>query len=242
MANRITLNIPHASTNGLASTAWNDPQMLTQCVNELTDWHTDLMFTPDRGRFAAHAVLPHVFPFSRFVVDAERLINDPMEEIGQGIVYTDFYGRMYRNVSQEEKDNLYKERAEYLSKIKQTIISNDRQGYGNILIDCHSFPSCRSQVDICIGYNDDASKPSDDLMDIILKTFRDSSLTIGINTPFSNALQPIDDLTLLHHSYCSFMIELNKKIYLDETTHALLPSAATIRAVIEELYTALLEA
>ncbi len=240
MGNRITLNIPHSSINGLSEADWNSQIELVTCVNELTDWHTDIMFTPDRGLFNKEDVRSFVFHKSRFVVDAERLIDDDMENIGQGIVYTDFYGRIQRNVNKEEKDALYKEREEYLSKIEQNIISNDRDGYGNVLIDCHSFPSRMGDMDICVGYNEDASKPSDEVINRIINFFEEAGLSVGINTPFSNSLQPVKDLSLLHHDYFSFMIELNKKIYLNEENRRLIPNFSDVKATLAHLYEYLL--
>ncbi len=236
MSNRITLNIPHSSVDGLEETAWSSKEELVQCVNLLTDWYTNIIFSPERGRFEPCAVQPFVFHKNRFVVDAERLINDPMESIGQGIVYTDFYGRIHRTVSDTEKNTLYALRAAYLAQIEQHILSNDRAGYSNVLIDCHSFPSSRGNEDICIGYNEDGSKPTEEVLTMLLATFSDAGYTIGVNTPYSNSLQPIDDLSLLQQPYCSFMIELNKKIYLNESDKTLLPTAASIRELLCSIY------
>ncbi len=241
MANRITLNIPHSSINGLSSAQWDSQQVLVACVNELTDWHTDIMFTPDKGLFLREEVTPFVFPRSCFVVDAERLINDDMESIGQGIVYTNFYDRMHRTVSATERETLYNVRADYIAQIEQRIIANDSQGYGNILIDCHSMGESYANVDICIGYNDDASRPTDAVITNIVDIFHKAGYTVGINTPYSNSLQPIGDLSLLQHRYFSFMIELNKKIYLNKTDRTLTDNASHVKDTLATLYHYLLD-
>ncbi len=216
MKNRITLNIPHSSIGGLDEANWNSWEELVSSVNEWTDWHTNIMFRPDRNLFNEDDVKPFVFHKSRFVVDAERLINDDMESIGQGIVYTQFGEHLHRSVTKEEKDALYKERETYLSKMAQHIINNDSAGYNNILIDCHSFASWHGDVDICIGFNEDLSKPSDETITRIKEIFEADGYSVGINTPYSNSLQPIKDIKLLKNGYFSFMIELNKRIYLNE--------------------------
>ena len=54
-------------------------------VNRMTDWHTDILFNREDPRIKSV-----VFPLSRFVCDVERLENDEMEKIGQGICYERF--------------------------------------------------------------------------------------------------------------------------------------------------------
>ncbi len=240
MNNRITLNIPHSSIGGLDEANWNSWEELVRSVNEWTDWHTNIMFRPDRNLFNKDEVKPFVFHKSRFVVDAERLINDDMESIGQGIVYTQFGEHLHRSVTKEEMDALYKEREAYLSKMEQHIIDNDRAGYNNILIDCHSFPSWCGDVDICIGFNEDFSRPSDEKITQIKRIFERDGYLVGINFPYSNSLQPIKDIRSLKNGYFSFMIELNKRIYLNEETRALSPNAHKAMETLSKLYIYLL--
>ena len=64
-----------------------------------------------------------------------------------------------------------------------------------------------ADVDICIGFNEDWSKPPISLLNFIQNYFKENGLSIGINYPFSNSISP--------ETYCpyhSFMIELNKRI------------------------------
>ena len=88
--NKIVLHIPHASVNGIfgAYGKWpSDPYFINDCVNRWTDWYTDFLFATSNEN-----VTSVVFPYSRFVCDAERLDNDPMEAEGQGILYRQFSG------------------------------------------------------------------------------------------------------------------------------------------------------
>lgn len=91
MYNRLVLNEPHASLEGLYDadkSYWDvDADFLNDVVIKWTDWHTDYLFHglwDDRIKTVR-------FPYSRFVVDAERLWNDPLESVGQGIVYNLLY-------------------------------------------------------------------------------------------------------------------------------------------------------
>lgn len=98
MNNRIVLNEPHASVEGLYDkelSFWNiDAQFLNDVVIKWTDWYTDILF----HGFNDERIRAVRFPYSHFIVDAERLWHDPMESIGQGIVYRKF-GEYLRNDS-----------------------------------------------------------------------------------------------------------------------------------------------
>ncbi len=240
MNNRITLNIPHSSINGLHEADWDSWENLVRVVNILTDWHTNLLFSPQKGMFDEDDVKPFVFPKNRFVVDAERLIDDEMESIGQGIVYTRFGELLHRNVSEAEKSALYKEREQYLAKIVQNILSNDTLDHNNILIDCHSFPSIQGNVDVCIGYNEDLSRPTEEAISFIKGCFETQGLTVGINAPYSNSLQPVNDVSVLKNRYMSFMIELNKRTYLNEEDRSLSEGFPIVRETIMRIYEYLL--
>ena len=82
-----------------------------------------------------------------------------------------------------------------------------------LLIDCHSFPSAFApDVDFCIGFNDDATRPPDEVLAIVRDVIEASSYRASFNAPYSNALAPDG---LRGHS---LMIEVNKGRYMDEQT------------------------
>lgn len=142
------------------------------------------------------------FPYSRFIVDAERLWNDPMESIGQGIVYKEFedYRRAIPSDQERHLLNLWHWHQDRLRQALQE---------GALLLDCHSFPDDLSDVDICIGYNEDWSKPSDDIIDMAVNHFMDRGYKVGVNYTYSNSETPDCDF-----GYHSLMLEVNKKTYL----------------------------
>ena len=90
--NRIVLNEPHASIEGLYDerlSFWNvDDRFVNDIVLKWTDWHTDYLF----HGYRKETIRTVRFPYSRFIVDAERLWNDPLEAKGQGILYKQFDG------------------------------------------------------------------------------------------------------------------------------------------------------
>jgi len=202
MYNRLVLNEPHASLEGLYDadkSYWNvDADFLNNVVIKWTDWHTDYLFHGLRD----DRIKTVRFPYSRFIVDAERLWKDPLESVGQGIVYKNFDGHQ-RNVplhSEQDLLCLWKWHQQRLS----SCLTEDA-----LLLDCHSFPEELSDVDICIGFNDDWSKPSKDTIEMAVNHFMDCGYKVGVNTPYSNSETP--DCPFHYHS---MMLEINKRTYL----------------------------
>lgn len=202
--NNIVLNIPHASI-GNWSEGWNDPVWLFYHMKKWTDWHTDILFKPSKD--LSDRVIPVVFEQSRFFCDAERLKNDPLEDKGQGIIYTKFEN-CSRTLSDVDKEALGRYWESHQEFLKFEIQSDD-----TLLLDCHSFPSDLSDVHICIGFNDDWSKPSDDVIDFVKGAFEGLGYKVGINKPYGNSITPESS-----YKYKSMMIEVNKKCYMNEDT------------------------
>ena len=80
-----------------------------------------------------------------------------------------------------------------------------------LLLDCHSFPSEAGEVDICIGYNEDWSKPDASTLSLMVNLFEENGYTVGINNPYSNSETP--DCPFV---YQSLMLEVNKRAYMEE--------------------------
>ena len=106
------------------------------------------------------------------------------------------------------------------------------------VIDCHSFPSDLSDiVDICIGFNDDDSKPSDELLNEVTNIFTDAGFNVDWNSPYSNSITPSHN-----GKYKSFMIEVNKKLYMDENTLEIYtPGFDRVNRAINKVYSLLLK-
>jgi len=220
----IILHIPHASVAGLDYAKWDDEVGLIREVKRWTDWYTDLIFVP-ANRPEVKSITAD---YSRFVVDVERLENDPLEEIGQGIIYTQFNG-LKRNINDDERQGLMGYYHSYIKQLKSMLNEH------SLLIDCHSFPSDLADVDICIGVNDDRSRPTDFVIELVTEVFKQFGFSVRINHPYSNAIALQTDFV-----YNSIMIELNKRIYLNEQTLELIESANKIRTTLDRLYMLLL--
>ena len=218
----LVLHIPHAGSSGLDSTCWSHKLSLLNEVRRWTDWYTDVIFVPDDvASLKIHSIIA---TNSRFVLDMERLINDPLEKEGQGIIYTSFSG-VHREVDVEEKKRLMIRYTAHQEELKSLLNEH------SLLIDCHSFPSELSDVDVCIGVNDDWSRPSDFVIGIVKEGFDRQGYKVRVNEPYSNSIAPVTNFI-----YSSLMIELNKRIFMNEDTLEITSGAKLVRNVLRQIY------
>lgn len=202
----IVLNIPHASINGVFDPQYGgwpcNQYFVNNCLNRLTDWYTDFLFLTLSKQKDVSTV---VFPYSRFVCDAERLENDPLEEIGQGIIY-----KKYGNFERNPMDKKQIKRTMRLWKKHQKCLKKEIKSPNTVLIDCHSFPSDVHDCNICIGFNNDWSY-NEKIVNGIAKIFKDRGYSVEFNKPYSNSISP-----KMPFPYTSVLIEVNKRVYMDE--------------------------
>lgn len=198
---KIVLNIPHASPKMTPlECGWTDKEALQKHINRWTDWKTDKLF-----RSSDDKIVSVIAKWSRFMVDCERLENDSLESIGQGIIYTKFEDCERCKLTSPIKEMLMNEYYKYIEQLKSELTPDC------LLIDCHSFPSDLSDVDICIGFNDDWSTPDDETVCTIKNVFEDAGYRVEYNEPYKNSMSP-----KMEFVYPSLMIEVNKRNYFDE--------------------------
>lgn len=203
---RIVLNEPHASIEGLYDpqlSFWAiDDYFINDIVLKWTDWHTDYLF----HGYKSDCIRTVRFPYSRFIVDAERLWDDPLEEQGQGILYKQFE-HYSRDIPDAHIPFLLDLWHNHQTRLKNALC------HDALLLDCHSFPSEMADVDICIGYNEDWSKPDKGTIEFVVNFFEDNGYKVGINNPYSNSETP--DCPF---NYQSLMLEINKRAYMEENS------------------------
>lgn len=222
---RIVLHIPHAGVVGLDGARWADREALQCHVDYLTDWRTDTLFTrPDTPE-----IVPVVADRSRFVVDCERLVDDPMEVFGQGIVYTRYNGNT-RKVGTLERLSLMRYYRRHVGRLRRALTPD------SILIDCHSFPSDKADIDICIGFNEDWSRPDDGTLRAVADTFKANGYSVAFNHPYANSVAPPTGFV-----YPSLMIEANKRCYWDELGLRFNDGADRLYSTISQTYKTLLK-
>lgn len=225
----IILHIPHSSgrieENDLEK--WSGD--IESCIRRLTDWHTDKLFASELD--GVHAM---VFDYNRFYCDVERLVNDPMEEIGQGIVYRRF-GDCVRNLVEDEVNkinNIYFAWHRRLADLCATCVAP-------LIVDCHSFPTDMAEdVDICIGFNDDWSNPGDELLKLIFDLFVNAGYRVAFNRPYSNSMVPQGNGV---QNCRSIMIEVNKSVYLDADGYTISAGLQRINELLNQLYKIILQ-
>lgn len=184
---------------------------------------------------------------SRLVVDVERFSDETMEgmtQYGMAAVYTKTSaGDALKNLTLEKKelylDTFYQPYHAALDQTAQQIIEQYRQF---LLIDCHSFPSepryyedqAPNRPDICIGVNEKTTP--DWIVELLQKQFSDYGYSVKINTPFAGSLVPNILYGTPEESRCSsVMFEINRKIYMNETTFEKLPAFDIVAGQIQNV-------
>ncbi len=223
---QVLLHIPHAST--VIPSDVRDQFVLSEAelaheLVRMTDWHTDVLFTPPDARFEAVE-----FPVSRLVLDPERFEDDTLEVMadrGMGVIYTQTSLRtpLRRAISGAERQQLldwhfHPHHARLTAACERAL-----EAHGTALvIDCHSFASRPlpyeldqdpDRPDICLGT--DAFHTPPDLRDRVRAAFERSGWSVAIDRPFAGALVPMRhcrrDARLQ-----ALMIEVNRGLYLEE--------------------------
>ncbi len=194
----IVLGIPHA-VGKPSDIDWTDNPKVVEEVNRWTDWFTDELFLV--GREGVSTIQGSV---SRFDCDVERL-EDESDRVCR---FCSICGEGLERKVQASSWNL---RLAQWFKYRYGLMLAAAQGDSAIILDCHSFPSdlC-ADVDIDLGYNDDGSRPPDEVIVAVMDVFREAGYRVGVNRPYANAIAPFG---FRGHS---LMIEINKRCYMDE--------------------------
>ena len=240
----LILHIPHSGTE-FPGIDKGISRQLVDNARDVIDWFTDELFSSE---VQDERIIPVIFPYCRTFCDVERMIEDPLKEENLGICYeSDPLGPCYgffkagtENVRINRKES-YRLYQEHHHRTEDLLLCAGR----TLLIDCHSFSSYptpilphydkNEEVDICIGYNEDRTRPWGMAIDTVINHFRSLGYVVGVNTPFSNAKTfntPV--------KYDSLMIELNKKLYMDERSGQKKPTFGKLKSEINSLYVKLL--
>ena len=204
------LHIPHSSVDTNFITVENEQVN----INLLTDLYTDELFD-------FNTAVKVIFPYNRMVVDVERFKNDAMEKYGKGYIYKTDY---FNNLIKREIVNF-----ELIYDNYHRIFNNTINEYLSLfpiafIVDCHSFPNIpfpwendvSERPDICIGTTD--SHTPLEIIDPLVKYFNSYNLTVNINNPYNGTIIPSDFINRADEVH-SIMIEVNRKLYLDNKYH-----------------------
>ena len=228
---KILLHIPHSST-AFPKESTHSFDELDNEEKLLIDYYTDELFKPLGNR----NIESFVFPYCRLFCDVERLVNDPLRYEGLGISYKRkvafLWERSFGTLT--EAFNHYADFHAFVTKRMVELTDMNK----NLLIDCHSFSALPNllnsnppDIDICIGYNEDETKPEQEKIDLIVTHFRSLGYKVGINEPFSNS-----KTFAVPVKYHSVMIEVNKRLYMDEQTLEKTEGFEKLKTDIQALY------
>ena len=248
-------SIPHASAfipQSARDTFVLDDDALEQELLKVTDRYVDELFSCVTGLGG----ITVTYNCSRLVVDPERFEDDEKEIMaakGQGVIYvrTSDGSKLREHVPTDKEreellDHFYRPYHGVLEDETERLLDS----FGTCLIlDCHSFPSaplpCElnqdpNRPDICLG-TDPFHTPAE-LVQAVEAFFRERGLTTARNMPFEGTYVPLKFLGT-DSRVSSLMIEVNRKLYMDEATGGKLESfqdigdttAAFVRLVGQEL-------
>jgi N-formylglutamate amidohydrolase len=237
------LHIPHSSRaipdNLRDQIVLSDEDLSTE-LTLMTDAFTDELFCLPETAIVR-------FPISRLLVDVERFLDDveePMSKVGMGVIYTRtaFGNTLRRPLEAYEIRNLLLEYYELHHRKMLAEVTNELEKHGKALIvDCHSFPShplpCDMdqsvpRPDFCIGT--DSFHTPKELIQITERTLKGSGYSVGIDWPYSGSLVPMAYYKR-DHRVASIMIEVNRRLYMDELTGAKNNRFDVIKGVIQTL-------
>jgi N-formylglutamate deformylase len=244
----IVCNVPHSGTD-VPSLFLSDyvisSSELEREVFEMADLHTDFLY---EELLSVSSYIKS--DISRVVVDIERFPkeeDEPMSKVGMSAFYTlTSKGKVLRAVSDEKRNVLQEIYDEYHKSFTQLVASSLALHNRAFIVDCHSFPSIPRQYepdqadvrpDICIG-TDEYHTP--EALSILLKNnFEELGYSVKINSPFAGTIVPLTYYRKNRH-VISVMIEVNRKLYMNEETFKRLPdfsvtSKTISRCVIKSL-------
>jgi N-formylglutamate deformylase len=236
------LHIPHSRPDIPADVRkdilLNDAELHRELL-EMTDWHTEELFDVGIGSAI-------VYPVSRLVADPERFVDDkkePMSKKGMGAVYTRTSdGKTLRRMSPDERALLLRQYyMPHHDRLAKAVAHNLSKHGQCLIIDCHSFSSMPlphepkqslPRPDICIGT--DPFHTPEALIRTIEKACCENGLIVKQNFPFSGSLVP-SAFHLKDERVHSIMIEVNRSLYMDETTGGKAASFRGIKVDIRDL-------
>jgi N-formylglutamate deformylase len=247
----VVLHLPHDARDIPAEVRDQfllDDRELGREVLRMTDHRTaDLFGAPRAAGRVARA------PVSRLVVDVERFENDalePMAAAGMGAVYThtSTCRPLRRTLDPSEREALLERwYRPHHRRLEQLVEDALRQHGRAVVLDAHSFPSrplpyeraaSSDRPDICIG-TDPFHTPAA-LRDAFVNAFASEGFRVAVDTPFSGALVPVRYYRR-DPRVQSVMVEVNRRLYLDEATGLPAKGFAEVAAAVQACCIAVLD-
>jgi N-formylglutamate deformylase len=245
MATPIVIHIPHASVvipDDVAGAFLISPAEARAEILRMTDWFTDELFSAPPELAATVAA-----PVSRLVVDTERFRDDAREAMasrGMGAIYTlTSDGRPLRAplLTDEREQWLARWRDPHHEALTGAVSRGLERAGRCLIVDAHSFPSVPlpyepdqtpDRPDICLGVDSFHTPPA--LLWRARRHFEAAGLSVEVDRPFAGTITP-QRYYGTSKAVASIMIEVNRRLYMDEATGLRGPRFKEIRGMISSL-------
>ncbi len=236
---KLILHVPHSSSNLPFKDGYVvSDELLKNEILKLTDWYTDDLFCSDKDETIKAE-------FSRIFCDTERFSEDAHEEmasVGMGVLYEKMDdGKIMRVVSPELRIKILNDYYWTHHQKLNEAVNQQLEKFGKaIIIDCHSMsdiPFIRDKdqdtkrTDYSIGT--DSFHTSDELLQTTMNFFKDRGIKVAINYPYSGTIVPMEHYKK-NKSVQSIMIEVNRKIYLNDHSNDKSENYSNVKTVIQE--------
>ena len=234
---KLILHIPHSSTNIPFYDGYLvDRTTINDEILKLTDWYTDDLYISDNA-------ITVKADFSRIFCDVERFLDDKQEimaQFGMGALYekTDG-GEKLRDINtflrKRILNKFYKKHHIKLSNA----VNEQLDIFGDVtILDCHSFPDKAFKRDINQKLNrpdfnigTDQYHTPVEFIEKSVRFFKDKGYSLGIDNPYSGTIVPLEHLNKTANVK-SIMLEINKKLYLNESTNNKSDSYLKVKKVV----------
>ena len=211
----------------------------------MTDAFTDELFSAPGARVVR-------FPMARLCVDVERFPEDaeePMSKVGMGMIYTrTAHGKKLRRVlDANEKRELFENYQNHHGILTNAVKQALKEDGKALIIDCHSFPSTPLPCDVnqetprpdfCIGT--DSFHTSSQFAKIVGDCIKNKGYRLGIDMPYAGTIVPLDYYRK-DHRVTSIMIEVNRSLYMNETSGTKTESFAATKENIQSILSYIFE-
>lgn len=193
---KIILNIPHSSMyipkKERGRILLTDEELYEE-LKYSTDHLSDKIF----DKYDTYSITKYKAEVSRLICDTERFENEseePMEQIGRGVIYWRGLSKPMREYDKEYRQHIIQTYYRPYHSLLEELVTESVENYGKaIIIDCHSFnqhsvgqDGVGSGIDICICTS---KNTSNELLGTFVSAFR-SSFRLGINSPFRGHMIP----------------------------------------------------
>lgn len=226
VVNNIIFHVPHSSIKVPSFYYKRLLISIEQFTSEnifITDYLIDRLIPPNADNVIQ-------FPYSRLFMDVERFKNDNeecMSKYGMGVLYEkDSNGIIFVSINKKYRNRMLRKYYDSYHAEFDTLATKVLDDYGKCLvIDLHSYSdeffekvfNLKDCPDICIGITPEFEDKN--VTKKIIDKFSDYGYSVKINYPYSGTMIPNKYFKDNNTNLKSIMIEINKRVYLDDNKY-----------------------